>query len=153
MQTGKIFDIKKFAIHDGPGIRTTVFFKGCPLSCRWCHNPEGISKSTQRIYRRERCIGCEECIKVCPNGAVVEKEKRLHWIATDCNFCKTCAQVCPAEAVEFIGRTLSVDEIMTEIAKDTVFYNQSHGGVTISGGEPLMQTSFLLKLLDACGEL
>ncbi|MBT8372727.1 MAG: glycyl-radical enzyme activating protein [Deltaproteobacteria bacterium] len=153
MQTGKIFDIKKFAIHDGPGIRTTVFFKGCPLSCRWCHNPEGISKSTQRIYRRERCIGCEECIKVCPNGAVVEKEKRLHWIATDCNFCKTCAQVCPAEAVEFIGRTMSVDEIMAEIAKDTVFYNQSHGGVTISGGEPLMQTSFLLKLLDACGEL
>ena len=153
MQTGKIFDIKKFAIHDGPGIRTTVFFKGCPLSCRWCHNPEGIGKSTQRIYRVERCIGCKECIKVCPNGAVIEREEELRWKEAECNFCMKCAQVCPAEAVEIIGRNMSVEEIVTEIAKDTVFYNQSQGGITVSGGEPMMQTSFLLNLLDACGDL
>ena len=152
MQTGEIFDIKKYAIHDGPGIRTTVFFKGCPLSCWWCHNPESLSTSPQRIYRRERCIGCRECLAACSNGAIREFEGQLQWAADDCRYCRNCAEACPAEAVEFIGQTMTVEEVVAEIAKDTLFYDQSNGGVTISGGEPLMQPSFLMTLLDACGE-
>jgi len=153
MQTGKIFDIKKYAIHDGPGIRTTIFFKGCPLSCVWCHNPEGIAGSNHRLYRRERCIGCFECAAVCPEGAIQVDALGLGWNASDCDFCGTCAGVCPAESVELIGKTMSVEEVLAEIAKDTVFYDTSCGGVTISGGEPLMQPSFLMDLLEACGKM
>ena len=151
--TGEIFDIKKYAIHDGPGIRTTVFFKGCPLSCWWCHNPESLSMTTHRLYRPERCIGCRECLTACSNGAIRQFEGQLQWTAADCRYCETCATVCPAEAVEFIGKTMTVDEVVAEITKDTLFYDQSGGGVTISGGEPLMQPTFLMQLLDACGEL
>jgi pyruvate formate lyase activating enzyme len=153
MQTGKIFDIKKYAIHDGPGIRTTVFFKGCPLSCWWCHNPESIPGTTQRLYRRERCIGCQECAQACPGGAIGPSAHGMQWLPSECLDCQTCADVCPADAVEFLGRTMSVDEVMEEITKDTVFYDESRGGITFSGGEPLMQPSFLMDLLDACGDL
>jgi pyruvate formate lyase activating enzyme len=153
MQTGEIFDIKKYAIHDGPGIRTTVFFKGCPLSCWWCHNPESVSKTTDRLYRQERCIGCKDCLTACSNGAIAELKNTLQWIAANCVYCKSCEQVCPAEAVEFIGKTMSVEAVVSEITKDIVFYDESHGGVTISGGEPLLQPSFLLALLGACGDL
>jgi pyruvate formate lyase activating enzyme len=153
MQTGEIFDIKKYAIHDGPGIRTTIFFKGCPLSCRWCHNPEGLSRTTQRLYREERCIGCMECVKACPNDALTATENGPKWVAANCVYCKTCARVCSAEAVEFIGKTMSVEDVVAEITKDTLFYDQSSGGVTFSGGEPLMQPSFLMGLLKACGDL
>lgn len=151
-QTGEIFDIKKYAIHDGPGIRTTVFFKGCPLSCWWCHNPESLSSATHRLYRRERCIGCQECLSACESGAIQVSEGRLQWSPDDCRYCRDCALACPAEAVEFIGRTMTVDQVVAEIARDTLFYDQSAGGVTISGGEPLMQPLFLIQLLDACGE-
>ncbi len=153
MQTGEIFDIKKYAIHDGPGIRTTIFFKGCPLSCHWCHNPESLSRATQRLYREERCIGCMECVKACPNDALTATENGPKWVAANCVYCKTCARVCPAEAVEFIGKTMSIEDVMAEITKDTLFYDQSSGGVTFSGGEPLMQPSFLMGLLKACGDL
>ncbi len=141
MQTGEIFDIKKYAIHDGPGIRTTVFFKGCPLSCWWCHNPESLSMTPHRLYRPERCIGCRECLTACPNDAILEFEGKLQWTAADCRYCETCAHVCPAEAVEFIGRSMTLDEVVAEITKDTLFYDQSSGGVTISGGEPLLYKS------------
>ena len=151
-QTGEIFDIKKYAIHDGPGIRTTVFFKGCPLSCWWCHNPESLSSGPHRLYRRERCIGCRQCLSACESGAIQVYEDRLQWSPDDCRYCRDCASTCPAEAVEFIGRTMTVDQVVAEITKDTLFYDQSAGGVTISGGEPLMQPSFLMQLLDACGE-
>ncbi len=153
MQTGEIFDIKKYAIHDGPGIRTTVFFKGCPLSCWWCHNPESLNKATQRFYRRERCIGCKACLAACPNGAIQEFEGHLRWTAADCRHCRACDAACPAEALQFIGKTMTVGDVIAEITKDTLFYDQSRGGVTISGGEPLMQPSFLMQLLDACGAL
>ena len=153
MQSGKIFDIKKYAIHDGHGIRTTIFFKGCPLSCRWCHNPESISGATQRLYREERCIGCLECISACLNDAISAGENKLKWEAANCVYCKTCARRCPAEAVEFIGKTMSVEDVVAEISKDTLFYDESSGGVTFSGGEPLMQPSFLTGLLKACGDL
>jgi pyruvate formate lyase activating enzyme len=153
VQTGEIFDIKKYAIHDGPGIRTTVFFKGCPLSCRWCHNPESLSSTTQRLYRSERCIGCMECVEACRNGAITAAETGPEWVAANCVFCQTCARVCPAEAVEFVGRKMTVAEVVAEINEDTLFYDESHGGVTFSGGEPLMQPSFLIELLTACGDL
>lgn len=153
MQTGKIFDIKKYAIHDGPGIRTTIFFKGCPLACRWCHNPESQARASHRLYRNERCIACRECVAACPENAIQVGAQGLEWNPSDCVYCGTCAGICPAEAVELIGQSMTVDDVLAEVAKDTVFYDESQGGVTISGGEPLMQPSFLMDLLDACGRL
>jgi len=153
MTTGVIFDIKKYAIHDGPGIRTTIFFKGCPLSCAWCHNPESLIRTAQRLYRVERCIGCMECVKVCLNDAITAAENKLKWEANNCMYCKACARQCPTEAVQFIGRTVTVADVVAEITSDTLFYDQSGGGVTFSGGEPLMQPSFLMEILKACGDL
>ncbi len=153
MITGDIFDIKKYAIHDGPGIRTTVFFKGCPLYCRWCHNPEGIEKKSQRFFRSNRCIDCRECEVACPENAITGTQKALLWDASRCAFCETCAQRCPSGAVTFIGKTWSVDEVIAEIEKDILFYDESEGGVTFSGGEPLMQPEFLLELLRKTGKL
>jgi pyruvate formate lyase activating enzyme len=153
MVEGTIFDIKKYAIHDGPGIRSTVFFKGCPLACRWCHNPEGMTVASQRIYRQERCIGCGECIQICPCEALIQTAEGIVWDAAKCDLCQTCADHCPSEAIEFVGRKVAVDEVMREIVKDIAFYDESGGGITLSGGEPLMQPDFLLELLDACAEL
>ena len=153
MPTGKIFDIKKYAVHDGPGIRTTVFFKGCPLACRWCHNPESISGATQRLYRQDRCIGCRQCADACPEKAIAASAAGLEWNPSGCVYCGTCAAICPAQAVELVGKTMTVDEVVAEITKDTVFYDESRGGITLSGGEPLMQPAFLMALLDACGKL
>jgi pyruvate formate lyase activating enzyme len=151
--TGVIFDIKKYAIHDGPGIRTTVFFKGCPLACRWCHNPEGMSAAIQRIYRKDRCIGCGECIERCPRQAIHATAEGVLVDLSKCDFCRSCANNCPSEAVEFVGCSVTVADVVRQIEKDIVFYDESKGGVTFSGGEPLMQPEFLLELLDACGEL
>jgi pyruvate formate lyase activating enzyme len=153
MVVGTIFDIKKYAIHDGPGIRSTVFFKGCPLTCRWCHNPEGITVASQRIYRQERCVGCGECIQICPHGVITQTEEGIVSDPAKCDLCQTCADYCPSEAVEFVGRNVTVDEVMHEIKKDIAFYDESGGGITFSGGEPLMQPEFLLQLLDACAAL
>jgi pyruvate formate lyase activating enzyme len=153
MATGIIFDIKKYAIHDGPGIRTTVFFKGCPLACRWCHNPEGMAAAVQRIYRQERCIGCGECIHICPRKAIRRTAEGIMADLSKCELCQTCADHCPSEAVEFIGQKVTVAEVVRQIEKDVAFYDESKGGVTFSGGEPLMQPEFLLELLDACGDL
>jgi len=153
MVEGTIFDIKKYAIHDGPGIRSTVFFKGCPLACRWCHNPEGITVAAQKIYRQERCIGCGECIQICPNGVMTQAAEGIVSDPAKCDLCQTCADYCPSEAVEFVGRKVTVGDVMQEIEKDIAFYDESGGGITFSGGEPLMQPEFLLQLLDACAEL
>ena len=153
MTEGVIFDIKKYAIHDGPGIRTTVFFKGCPLACRWCHNPEGISVASQRVYRQERCVRCGECIQICPQNVIVETVDGMDSDTANCDLCQTCAEQCPSGAVEFVGRKVTVAEVVRQIEKDTAFYDQSGGGVTFSGGEPLMQPDFLLDLLDACSHL
>jgi pyruvate formate lyase activating enzyme len=153
MTEGIIFDIKKYAIHDGPGIRTTVFFKGCPLACRWCHNPEGITVASQRIYRQERCVSCGECIQVCPQKVITRTADGIIRDPARCDLCQTCAEHCPSEAVEFVGHKVTVDEVIRQIEKDTAFYDQSGGGVTLSGGEPLMQPDFLMELLEACSDL
>ena len=153
MTTGVIFDIKKYAIHDGPGIRTTVFFKGCPLACRWCHNPEGITAASQRIYHEDRCISCGVCIEICPQKATTQTAESVISDPSKCDLCRTCEDYCPPEAVEFVGRNVTVAEVIAQIKKDIAFYDESGGGITLSGGEPLMQPDFLLELLNACGDL
>ncbi len=147
---GLVFDIKKYAIHDGPGIRTTVFFKGCPLKCLWCHNPESWKAHVELGFRRSRCVGCGQCVEACPHEAISLVE---NWPITDvekCVLCGRCVDVCPAGARQIIGREMTVSEVMADVERDVIFYDQSGGGVTFSGGEPLMQPDFLLALLNQC---
>ncbi len=151
MKTGLIFDIKRYAIHDGPGIRTTVFFKGCPFSCWWCHNPESLVPTPQGLYHNNRCIGCGECINTCPSGAISLETRGVVTNLSLCKHCGSCARICPAEARELVGRFISVDRLMEIIKKDVLFYDESGGGVTFSGGEPLLQADFLLEVLEVCG--
>lgn len=151
MTTGFIFDIKRYAIHDGPGIRTTVFMKGCPLFCQWCHNPEGIDPAPFWTYRQERCIRCGACAANCPEQALAIDIEGIAPAGASCLRCFTCTEVCPAEAREQVGRNVTAAELLVEIQKDIPFYDTSGGGVTFSGGEPLMQAEFLIELLRLCG--
>ena len=150
---GIIFDIKKYAIHDGPGIRTTVFLKGCPLSCRWCHNPEGLSITPELIYNNGRCIGCGECVEACPHNAIVLTHQGVITDTMQCRHCGLCTDICPAKAREFTERRFTVQKLLKIIERDVPFYDESGGGVTFSGGEPLLQVDFLIKILDECGNL
>lgn len=146
---GTIFDIKRYAIHDGPGIRTTIFFKGCTLRCQWCHNPEGIEKGYEIMFRPERCAeSCRECESSCPRRAIHKTDGSIDIDRRLCNHCGICEDVCVYEAVEQVGRDVTVQEILEEVEKDRVFYDESGGGVTLSGGEPLIQHNFLLALMD-----
>jgi len=148
---GLIFDIKKFAVHDGPGIRSTVFFKGCPLRCLWCHNPEGISPSREVMAFSSRCLsGCRDCIAACPRGAIARNSRGIVLDRPRCDGCGACAEACPAEALQMAGRPVTSTEVMAELAKDEPFYRDSRGGVTFSGGEPLQQPAFLRELLERC---
>jgi pyruvate formate lyase activating enzyme len=150
MITGTVFDIRKYSIHDGPGIRTAVFFKGCPLGCRWCHNPEGRSYHRELILHSARCILCDDCLNVCPNGAISRKDDAIHINRIRCKSSGECTLVCSAEALQMVGREMNVQQVMKEIESDRVFYEQSGGGVTFTGGEPLSQPRFLVELLSAC---
>lgn len=147
---GLVFDIKKFAVDDGPGIRTTIFLKGCPMQCRWCHNPEGQTSVPELIYRYRKCIRCDECVTACPNQAFFSKRKKLGIDRGICNLCGLCAEKCPSGALRVIGREVSVPEVMKEIEKDSAFYDESGGGITLSGGEPLWQTDFTSAILKEC---
>lgn len=148
--SGVIFDIKRFAIHDGLGIRTTVFFKGCPLHCAWCHNPESWRSDQEVGFQPSRCIACGECVDACPEQAITLDDNVLTTDTAHCTFCGDCVLVCMPGAREVIGYKQTADEVVSVVQRDIPFYDQSGGGVTFSGGEPLMQTAFLVELLDRC---
>jgi pyruvate formate lyase activating enzyme len=152
MKNGVVFDIRRYAIHDGPGIRTTVFFKGCPLRCWWCHNPEGQDVEPELVYRKSRCIGCGECVKNCQREAISLVAQSISVNREKCVLCNDCCRVCPSDALSIAGKQMSVKEILEEIEKDRTFYEESEGGVTFSGGEPLLQPDFLNTLLNECKE-
>ncbi len=152
MTQGTVFDIKRFSIHDGPGIRTTVFFKGCPLSCWWCHNPESQAAEPELVFRANRCIRCGACLTACPEDAISMDSDGVSTDMEMCTRCGACVEVCYAEARELVGREMSVAQVVAEVERDVPFFDGSGGGVTFSGGEPLMQWRFLLGLLQACQE-
>ena len=147
-----MFDIRRFSIHDGPGIRTTAFLKGCPLRCWWCHNPEGLSAAPEVVWRAERCTRCGTCITTCPEEALSWAGDTPRLDQTRCTLCGECADQCYAEAREVLGRTMTADQVLAELERDRAFYDESGGGVTFSGGEPLAQPEFLLELLRGCRE-
>lgn len=148
MITGTIFNIQRFSIHDGPGIRTTVFFKGCSLFCFWCHNPEGRSPRLEIQFYPDRCIDCEECRKVCLNDGHEFTDRRHIYHREYCEVCGRCADGCFAGALQITGRQATVDEVMAEVLSDRAFYETSGGGVTLSGGEPLLQPEFARAILE-----
>lgn len=153
-QTGWIFDIQGYSINDGPGIRTTVFFKGCPLTCWWCSNPESQEQSRQLLFLDSLCIKCHQCVLVCPTGAttVNTADGTIKLDRSLCNACGLCVEVCPSEARVMSGRLVTVDEVLEVVKKDALFYRNSGGGVTASGGEPTSQPQFLLALFRKCQE-
>jgi len=148
--TGRIFDIQRFSIHDGPGIRTTVFLKGCPLRCKWCHNPESISPNPQLSVLAERCIGARRCVEVCPERAVAYRgdgKVTVDWMR--CTACGKCAPECDSKALEMVGRDASVADILQVVLRDREYYAASGGGMTLSGGEPMFQPAFSEALFRA----
>jgi pyruvate formate lyase activating enzyme len=148
---GIIFDIKRFALHDGSGIRTTIFLKGCPLNCWWCHNPESQDYQPQIINNEQRCLrGCMECVDVCEQNAIVVINNKRIIYEERCTRCGKCIARCPSNAIRLAGREYTLDEVIHEIEKDIIFFDQSGGGITISGGEPLTQPGFLKAILKAC---
>jgi len=150
--TGCIFNIERFATRDGPGIRTTVFLKGCPLRCLWCSNPESIRPYPQLFFFENLCQRCGRCVPVCPNSAISAdlNNGSISIDRTLCNNCGTCVEVCPAKARELSGKIMTVDRVMEEVKEDTIFYQNSGGGVTVSGGEPTQQPEFVMELFRRC---
>ena len=147
--TGCVFNIQKFSIHDGPGIRTTVFLKGCPLGCLWCHNPEGLSSETEIEFEPSRCIGCGACVSACPRGCQSLTEAGREYDRTECIRCGKCADVCLPGSLKRVGKEMTVDEVIEKVMADKIFYDTSGGGMTLSGGEPFFQPDFTLALLEA----
>jgi len=146
--TGEIFDIKRFAVHDGPGIRCTAFLKGCPLACIWCHNPEGKRPGPEICCQPQACIGCGACISICPSSAIRSGEKGVVIDRERCVRCGKCAAACPADALSAKGYALSPEELVAEFEKDLVFFKTSGGGITLSGGDPLFQPTFAYAVLE-----
>jgi len=144
---GTVFNIQKFSIHDGPGIRTTVFLKGCPLRCLWCHNPEGLSRETELEFEPVKCLLCGGCATVCDNGGHSFSEENGHVVCrTSCTKCGKCIDKCVAGAIKWVGKEYSAEEVIKEVMADKIFYDTSGGGMTVSGGEPFYQPEFTLEL-------
>jgi len=152
---GVIFKIKRFSLHDGPGIRTSIFLKGCPLSCIWCHSPEGISNEISIWYNINICIKCGLCVESCPEKALSLITEELSYIAINRESCKVsgeCVNVCPSNALQFTGYKTNVPEVLEEIEKDYTYYKASGGGITLTGGEPLYQPEFSAAILSECAK-
>ncbi len=151
-ETGNIFNIQRFSIEDGPGIRTTLFMKGCPLRCVWCHNPEGLEAAPQLMWFDVRCIGARDCLGACPVGALQLTAEGMLIDREACDACGKCADACPAGALEVVGRRYTPTEALDEVMRDEAFYRNSGGGVTVSGGEPSMQRRFVERFLSMAKE-
>ena len=147
---GLVFEIQKMSTEDGPGIRTTVFFKQCPLRCIWCHNPESIQRKPQLEWFKHKCIGCGTCIETCKQGALKFEEDGLHIDRDKCISCGECEEACPSTALHMLGKWWNLDDLIHEIKKDKAYYVKSKGGITVSGGEPTTQPDFLLEFLKKC---
>jgi len=149
---GFVFNIQRFSLHDGPGIRTTVFLKGCNLRCFWCHNPEGLHKQAEVQFTPSRCLGDMDCVRVCHQGAHEFIDGKHFFYRELCSVCGECVDVCVTNALELSAREMSVDEVLKEILADRAFYENSGGGVTLSGGDPLVQRLFSQAILERCKE-
>ncbi|MHA1804473.1 MAG: glycyl-radical enzyme activating protein, partial [Promethearchaeota archaeon] len=154
-EKGLIFNIQHFVLHDGPGIRATIFFKGCPLYCKWCHNPEGIKPFPEILFREFQCIhdkNCNKCVNSCSLNAITYSKEIIIIDRNKCNLCEECVKTCDSKALEICGQYMSVEDIMKEVLSDKVFFEQSGGGVTLSGGEPLLQFNFIKEFLKRAHE-
>lgn len=150
--TGTIYNIQRFSLHDGPGIRTTVFFKGCPLGCVWCHNPESKEQKSEISFQSKKCIRCGYCVSACPHMCHALVDNKHIYNRTNCTRCGLCTQKCYAGALEMIGYSITADELVIQAAADRAFYEKSGGGLTLSGGEPMVQPEFTLEIVQKAKE-
>ena len=152
--SGNIFQIQRWSLHDGEGVRSTVFLKGCPLRCRWCANPESWNSNPEVLYFPDRCSGCGQCAQVCETGAITLEDGNLNGFErARCCGCNKCCEVCPTGARKKIGSTVTVEDVLKVIKRDAIFYRESGGGVTFSGGEPFAQSNFLRQLVTECSRI
>ncbi|MGL5312202.1 MAG: glycyl-radical enzyme activating protein, partial [Peptostreptococcaceae bacterium] len=153
MSNPLVINIQKCSIHDGPGIRTTVFFKGCPLNCTWCHNPESQTYHKDVLYSEEKCNKCESCLKYCPEKAIYTSYEKICLDREKCTYCETCLDYCLNNAREVVGKEYTVKDLIKEIEKDRLFYEESNGGVTLSGGEVMTQNiDYIEKIAKTCND-